>query len=148
MRLTQKTDYALRLLMHLAVDSAVVSVPDVASRYGVSENHMMKVAQALASEGWLQTQRGRGGGVRLAVEPQTVRIGDVVRCCGPDFRLVECFDTAANECVITSACALQGTLQQALQLFLDHLDTVTLADLTGDRRRLSELLQIQTETTS
>jgi Rrf2 family nitric oxide-sensitive transcriptional repressor len=148
MRLTQRTDYALRMLMHLAVDTDGASVPEIASRFGLSEHHLMKVAQALSGAGWVKTQRGRGGGVALAVSPETVRIGDVVRYFEPDFRLVECFEPEDNRCVITEACGLQGTLQHALRLFLDHLDTVTLAHLTEDRETLARLLQIQTAATA
>ena len=134
--------------MHLAVDVQSVSVPEIASRFGLSEHHMMKVAQTLAGAGWVRTQRGRGGGVALAVEPETVRIGDVVRYFEPDFRLVECLEPNVNACVLTEACGLQGTLQRALALFLDHLDAVTLADLIQNRKQLARLLQIQTATAS
>jgi len=143
MRLTQRTDYALRVLMHLAVKRDVVSVGEVATRFGLSQHHVMKVAQELARAGWVEAQRGRGGGLTLAVEPKALRIGDVVRRFEPDFRLVECFDPAVNDCVITPACRLRGTLERALTMFLECLDAVTLADLMTEREALAGLLQIK-----
>jgi Rrf2 family nitric oxide-sensitive transcriptional repressor len=136
------------MLMHLAVDPEVASVPVIASRFGLSEHHMMKIAQDLSRAGWAKTHRGRGGGLTLAVEPRTIRIGDIVRYFEPDLRLVECFDPEVNACVITKSCRLQESLQRAMQLFLDHLDTVTLADITRDRANLAQLLQIHTEVTN
>jgi Rrf2 family nitric oxide-sensitive transcriptional repressor len=103
----------------------------------------MKVAQELAKAGWVEAQRGRGGGIALAVKPQTLKIGEVVRRMEPDFRLVECFEPADNDCAVTKACRLRGVLEQALELFLGRLDAVTLADLMEDRRALAKLLQIK-----
>ena len=143
MRLTQRTDYALRVLTHLAVKRDVVSVGEVATRFGLSQHHVMKVAQELARAGWVEAQRGRGGGLTLAVEPKALKIGDVVRRFEPDFRLVECFDPAANDCIITQACRLRGTLERAMAAFLECLDAVTLADLMDDRPALAQLLQIK-----
>ena len=144
MRLTQRTDYALRVLMHLAATEEVVPVGDVSARFGLSQHHVMKVAQELARAGWVEAQRGRGGGVMLAVKPKDLKIGDVVRRFEPDFRLVECFDPTVNDCLITQACRLRGTLERAVTAFLECLDAVTLADLMDDRQALVELLQIQT----
>lgn len=143
MRLTQRTDYALRVLMHLAVTEEVVSVGEVSARFGLSQHHVMKVAQELARAGWVDAQRGRRGGLTLAVEPKSLKIGDVVRRFEPDFRLVECFDPTVNDCIITQACRLRGTLERALTAFLEYLDAVTLADLMDDRPALAQLLQIE-----
>ncbi len=148
MRLSQKTDYALRILMHLALDDEIAAVPRIASCFGLSEHHVMKVAQCLSRAGWVKTHRGRGGGLTLDVDPHALRVGEVVRQVEPDFRLVECFASETNGCVITQACRLQGALERALQLFLDHLDTVTLADLTVEPKQLTDLLQIQSATGS
>ncbi len=144
MRLAHRTDYALRVLMHLAVSGEGASVGAIASRFGLSAHHVMKVAQELVRAGWVDAQRGRGGGLKLAVEPRQLKIGDVVRRLEPDFRLVECFDPAENECIVTKACRLRGVLEQALELFLGRLDSVTLADLMQDRRGLAKLLRIKT----
>ena len=143
MRLTQRTDYALRMLMYLATNGEVASVGDIAARFRLSPNHVMKVAQELAKAGWVEAQRGRGGGVALAVDPRTLKIGDVVRRMEPDFRLVECFEPTGNDCVVTRACRLRGVIEQALELFLGRLDAVTLADLMEDRRALAKLLHIK-----
>ena len=143
MRLAQRTDYALRVLMHLAVDEETATVGAIAGRFGISEHHIMKVAQELARAGWIEAQRGRGGGLRLAASAGEVSVGDVVRRFEPDFRLVECFDPGVNDCVITRGCGLRSTLGQALDLFFERLDEVTLADVTGNRRQLAALLQIR-----
>ena len=143
MRLTQRTDYALRVLMYLAVTGKAASVGDIAARFRLSPHHVMKVAQDLANAGWVAARRGRGGGLKLAIEPRTLKIGDVVRRIETDFRLVECFDPAVNDCAVTKACRLRGVLEQALELFLGRLDAVTLADLMEDRRALAKLLRIK-----
>ena len=142
MRFAQRTDYALRVLMHLALTEEVTSVGEIASRFRISENHVMKVAQELARAGWVEAQRGRGGGLRLAVPVDGVTVGAVVRRFEPDFRLVECFDASVNDCVITPACALRAKLEQAAGALLAVLDDVTLEDVTHNRRHLSTLLQI------
>ncbi len=143
MRLTQRTDYALRVLMHLSVRPGVTRVGEIADRFRISENHVMKVAQELARAGWVVAQRGRGGGLRLAVEPGAIKVGDVVRRFEPDFQLVECFDPVENECVVTKACGLRMTLHQALDLFFERLDGVTLADVTANQAPLAGLLRIE-----
>lgn len=144
MRLTQKTDFAMRVLMYLTVQAEVATVPEIASRFDISENHVMKVAHELSRAGWVQTRRGRGGGLTLAIEPKVLRIGDVVRHFEPDFRLVECFDPELNTCILTKACELEKVMRHALELVLDYLDTVTLADLTQDSKNLGQLMQIET----
>ena len=142
MRLTQRTDYALRVLMHLAVDDETASVGEIAGRFAISENHVMKVAQELARAGWVEAQRGRGGGLRLAVPAGAIRVGDVVRRFEPDFRLVECFDPEVNDCVVTQACSLRSVLGEALEGFLARLDEVSLAEVTRNKNRLIQLLAI------
>ena len=109
MRLTYHADYALRLLMYTALkDGALVQIQEVADAYGISKNHLMKVAFQLGKQGFLDTVRGRGGGLRLARPPEEISIGDVVRKSEEDFTLVECFDPQSNTCVITGPCRLRG----------------------------------------
>lgn len=97
MRLTLYTDYALRLLMYLAVKpDALATIQEVAEAYGISRNHLMKIAQELGRGGFVETVRGRGGGLRLRTDPASIVIGDVVRATEDDFRLVECFDPTRN----------------------------------------------------
>lgn len=145
MRLTLHTDYALRLLMLLAIEpDARHTIEQVARRYGISRNHMMKVAHTLAQAGFVESVRGRGGGLELARSPEKINLGAVVRACEDNFTLVECFDKRHNTCVVTSACGLPGPLSEALAAFLSVLDGYSLADVIsrpatfrGMRRLLS-----------
>ena len=106
----------------------------------MSEDHLAKVVGRLASLGYVDTQRGRSGGVRLARDPADIRIGDVVRECEDNLCLVECFDPDTNQCPIAPACKLAGALDRALQAFLQVLDGVTLADLSREPKRLDKLM--------
>lgn len=129
MRLTTMTDYTLRLLMHLArYPERLSTIAEVAQTYGISQAHLTKITHQLGIEGWIETVRGKGGGMRLAKPPGSIRIGDVVRRFEPGFELVECF-SADGQCRLTGQCHLAGILGGALQKFLDHVDRYTLADL-------------------
>ena len=129
MRLTAMTDYALRLLMYLAQrPERLCTIAEVAQAYAISETHLMKVTHQLGLRAWITTTRGKGGGMRLARAPEDINIGAVVRSIEPDFQLVECFATG-NTCALTGDCGLTGVLAGALQSFLAHLDTFTLADI-------------------
>lgn len=133
MRLTTMTDYALRLLMYLAQQPGrLCTIAEAAQAHGISEAHLMKVTHHLGLLGWIETVRGKGGGMRLAREPHEISLGEVVRDMEPDFHLVECFSTG-NTCVRTGDCALTGVLHSALQDFLARLDGVTLADIVPTR---------------
>ena len=129
MRLTTMTDYAVRLLMYLAQrPERLCTIAEVAQAHVVSEAHLMKVTHQLGLRGWIETVRGKGGGMRLAHAPEDINLGAVVRSIEPDFNLVECFGSG-NACVLTGSCRLTGVLRGALQGFLSHLDGVTLADV-------------------
>jgi Rrf2 family nitric oxide-sensitive transcriptional repressor len=129
MRLTVMTDYALRLLMYVGQrPGRLCTIAEVASAYEISETHLMKVTHQLGRAGFLQTLRGKGGGMRLAARPAQIGLGAVVRAIEPDFDLVECFH-ACNRCALTGRCRLTGVVSDALAAFLAHLDTCTLADL-------------------
>lgn len=132
MRLTLYTDYSLRLLMHCAVrQGALVTIQEVADTFGISKNHLMKVAFELGRKGYLETVRGRGGGLKLARPADRIRLGEVVRAMEEDLGPVECFDPATNTCPIIAACRLKGALGRALNAYLAVLDGYTLADLSG-----------------
>lgn len=130
MRLTQMTDYALRLLMHVAQQppGRLCTSAEVARVYGLSEAHVTKITHLLGRAGWLTTVRGKGGGMRLARAPQDIRIGEVVRSMEPDLFVVECF-SAASTCSLTGSCRLTGVMDGALRQFIEHLDRHTLADI-------------------
>jgi Rrf2 family nitric oxide-sensitive transcriptional repressor len=130
MRLTQYTDYALRTLILLGLKGeTLATIAEIAERYGISENHLMKLVHALGRMGYVETMRGRNGGLRLARSPAEIRLGEVVRRTESDFALVECFDAGRNGCPITGSCVLESVLAEALQSFMRVLDAYTLADL-------------------
>jgi Rrf2 family nitric oxide-sensitive transcriptional repressor len=140
-RLTRHTDYALRCLILLALHPGEPrTVTDIARRMRISEDHLFKVVHRLAAEGFVTTQRGRTGGVRLARAPERIVVGAVVRRLEESFALVECFTPETNECPIAPACALAKTLHTALRAFLAVLDEVTLADIARRRIVLERLL--------
>lgn len=143
MRLTAYTDYALRVLMHVALrDGERVRIVEIADSFGISHNHLTKVVHNLATLGCLITVQGRNGGMRLARPPAEITVGQVVRAFEPDVRLVECFDTTTSQCVIQPACVLKDVLQRAAETFLHELDQVTLADLLQPRHKLTSLLEL------
>lgn len=129
MRLTNMTDYALRLLMFLAQrPERLCTIAEIAGHYAVSEAHMMKITHQLGLAGWIETVRGKGGGMRLARQPQDIGLGEVVRSMEPDFFMVECF-TSSNSCRLTGDCRLTGVIDGALRSFMQSLDGHTLADI-------------------
>lgn len=146
MRLTQHTDYAIRVLMYAASrwtregEGALSSIHEIAAAYGISENHLMKVVHRLAQEGLLHTQRGRNGGLRLARPPAETRLGDVVRLIEDDMALVECFG-AGSTCPLSAGCLLADALDQASKAFITSLDRHTLADLVP-RARAREIIAL------
>ncbi len=143
MRLTLHTDYALRVLMHLALaPGRLVTISEVAASFSISRNHLVKVAHELGQAGFVETMRGRGGGLRLARPPEEIAIGDVVRAMEEDFRIVECFDRDANSCCIAPTCRLKRLLKEALDAWLAVLDGATLADLVEKPAPLRRLLAL------
>lgn len=143
-RLTVYTDYSLRTLMYLGVRGRenLVTIQEIADAYQISKNHLMKVTHDLGKHGYIETIRGRGGGIRLALEPEQINIGDVVRKTEDDFHLVECFNPEGNLCKISPECRLKFALQEALKAYLAVLDTYTLADVLVSKEILSELFGI------
>ena len=130
MRLTNFSDYALRVLMYAAVRrEQLITIEETAERYGISRTHLMKVANLLTRSGYLTAVRGRAGGLRLGRAPEQIGLGDVVRATEPDFALVECFGAGEGSCRITPNCRLRGVLSEALAAFVATLDRYTLADL-------------------
>ncbi|HYD99560.1 MAG TPA: Rrf2 family transcriptional regulator [Alphaproteobacteria bacterium] len=142
MRLSTYSDYALRMLMYLGLKrDGLATIAEVAARYRVSKNHLMKVAYELGQAGFVETVRGRNGGLRLARPPEEIRIGAVLRFTEADSALVGCFaNTQEDPCPLVPACVLKGALNEALQAFFATLDDYTLADMVKPRRSLSELL--------
>lgn len=132
MRLAEYTDYTLRVLMYCAArPQQLVTIGELADHHRVSKNHLMKIVNDLARQGVLETTRGRGGGLRLMKDAEQIRVGDVVRAAETDFRLVECFDPATNQCTLTPSCRLKGLFSDALAAYFKELDGMTLAELTA-----------------
>lgn len=136
MQLTRHTDYALRVLIHLtAVPSGRATIAEIADAYGLSRNHLMKVVHHLGQGGFIETQRGRGGGFTLAQRPEAISLGAVIRHTEPDMNLADC-----ASCAIRPACGLSGILRTAIGAFLTVLDQHSLADAARDRAGLAAIL--------
>jgi Rrf2 family transcriptional regulator, nitric oxide-sensitive transcriptional repressor len=133
MRLTDYTDYALRVMLFLAVRrNGLSTIKDISDAYGISKNHLMKVVQRLGELGWIDTIRGRHGGLRLNERSLSLTIGQVVRATETDFALVVCFAREGGEgrrCVIEPRCRLKHVLAAARDAFLAELDRHTLGEL-------------------
>ncbi len=138
MRLTRYTDYAIRVLLHLAAhDDRTVSIQEIANAYGVSKDHLMKVVQELSKTGFVAAQRGRGGGLRLGRPASEIRIGDVVRQTEDGFQLVDC-----GNCKVAPVCGLPRTLNEATAAFLAVLDAQTLDAIVADQAAARRLLTL------
>jgi Rrf2 family nitric oxide-sensitive transcriptional repressor len=141
MRLTVFSDYTLRVLMYLGLKrEGLATIAEIADAYGISKNHLMKVVHHLATHGYLETVRGKGGGIRLARAPGEISVGAVVRGTEADSAIVECFEPQSPECCIAPACGLRGVLARALEAFFAVLDRHTLADLMKSEKQLTPLL--------
>ena len=131
MRLTLFTDYSLRVLLVLATRTeSLVTIADLSKAFDISHAHLMKVTHMLGKSGWVDTVRGRNGGMRLSMHPSKISVGTVVRRLETDFALVECFGEN-NHCVLTGGCELAALLAKAMQAFLAELDRYTLADVAN-----------------
>lgn len=141
MRLTTFSDYTLRVLMYLALEpERLATIPEIATAYDISENHLMKVVHQLARSGVIESIRGKGGGIRLARPAEEIRLGGVVRTSEGDAPIVECMDPAKNTCCITPACQLNSILIRAFDALFATLDEYTLADLMGKKQEFVKLL--------
>ncbi len=147
MRLTVYTDFSLRVLMYVALQpERLPTIAEIAASYGISKNHLMKVVYQLGLAGYVETVRGKNGGLRLALRPEEIILGAVVRRTEPDMALVPCFDPVNGACAITPACKLRRALHEARAAFLKVLDDYSLADLVENRDALSRLLALDPAT--
>jgi Rrf2 family nitric oxide-sensitive transcriptional repressor len=143
MRLTTYTDYALRVLMYVGLRrDRVCTIKEIADAYGISRNHLMKVVHRLSTFGYLESGRGKGGGLRLARPPEGISIGAVVRDTEDDLAVVPCLRPGPSDCSITAACGLRPALRAATDAFLNVLDHYSLADLLRPSRQLGRLLAL------
>jgi Rrf2 family transcriptional regulator, nitric oxide-sensitive transcriptional repressor len=140
-QLTLYTDYSLRVLVYLGMrPTQLVTITEMADAYGISRNHLVKVVHHLGQTGYVQTLRGKSGGMRLGKPAQQIVIGEVVRKTEPHMNLLECFEEQTNTCPITNVCALKGALYKARKAFVDTLDRYTLADVLGNSSQLEDIL--------
>lgn len=144
MHVTSFTDYALRVLLYSAVrpDERCLT-DDVATAFGISRHHVVKVVNALQHLGYIDTRRGRDGGFALARGSDRIRLGEVVRRT-EGLTLVECFDKKTNSCPLARACGLKGALKEAADAFVSVLDRYTLADMVAEPRWLAQLVSLDT----
>lgn len=144
MYLTRQADYTMRLLIHLAVQpSGVATIQEIAGHYGISRNHLMKVANRAAQAGYVEGVRGRAGGLKLAKGAREINVGQVLRAI-EDWTIVECFDSASNQCPIAGGCGLRLILKDALEAYFRVLDQYSLADVVRRKTLLVQLLGLQT----
>ncbi|NWN91050.1 Rrf2 family transcriptional regulator [Marinobacter adhaerens] len=144
MHITRYTDYSLRVLIYLAVqDEYLTTIQEIADSYEISKNHLMKVVHQLNKKGYIETVRGKKGGMRLLMKPEDINIGVFVRETEHDLSIVECH-SSKNACIITPVCGLKSMFSEALQAFLAVLDQYTLRDVIKEQHKpqLLRLLQI------
>lgn len=129
MQLTTFTDYGLRSLMFLAANpDRQCCVREIAEHYAVSYNHLVKVVHRLAQLGYVQSAKGKGGGIRLAKDAASITLAELIQALEPTLHLAECFDRASNTCRITEHCRLKHYLFEARRAFLASLGQRSLAD--------------------
>ena len=141
MRLTTFTDYSLRVLMYLATDAQRrVTIAEISQAFGISQNHLVKVVHHLGKAGWVVTVRGKGGGLVLAMPAEQMNVGQVVRGAEGAAVPAECFAVDGGQCVIDGCCRLKAVLHEAVKAFYAVLDGYTLADITRNKHKLTQLL--------
>ena len=130
MQITSYTDYALRVLIYLAMSQdRHATITEIADFFKISRNHLVKVVHQLGSKGFVKTMRGKGGGFSLQRPPELISIGEVVRSMETHFNWVECFDPALQRCRLLPSCGLKHLLARAGDAYLQVLDAATLADV-------------------
>lgn len=143
MRLTTRTNLAMRTLMCCAVnDGTLVRKSEIAKTCGASENHLGQVINSLSQHGFIETVRGRSGGLQLGRDPKEISVGSVFRCFEADLPFAECFENGEIKCPIAPCCRLQTTLKTALAAFYGVLDAVTLEDLVEGNTELHDILRL------
>lgn len=141
MQLTVHADYALRVLLYLALVPEGSTSGEISEAYGISRNHVIKVIQRLRDLGYISTTRGRSGGLTLAKPPEAIPVGEVVRQTEPTLNLLECFDPPTNTCPIIGVCGLRTALYEARAAFMNVLDAYRLSDLLVEKEQTLALLK-------
>jgi Rrf2 family nitric oxide-sensitive transcriptional repressor len=141
MKLTAFTDYSLRVLIYLAAEPGRrATVSEICAAFGIKENHLTKVVHHLGRRGWIETTRGKGGGLSLARPAKDICVGHVVRDTEGQAAPAECFSAEESSCAIVRCCRLKGVLAEAVSAFHSVLDRYTLADITCNSQELSGIL--------
>lgn len=142
MKLTNYSDYALRILIYLGLKKEKLStITEISDCYRISRNHVVKIVHHLGQLGYLDTMRGKHGGIRLARAPEMINIGEVIRHTESTMDIVECF-SEQNTCVICDSCVLRSIIAEALAAFMTVLDGYTLADLMVPKHQLKKQLKV------
>ena len=141
MRLTLHTDYALRVLVHVGLrDGQLVTINEIAESHGISKNHLTKVVHQLGRAGFLETVRGKYGGIRLLVRPEALRLGEFVRQVEEDFNLARCMrEETGDECRVSATCLAKHAFGQGIAAFFEALNAHTLADMIAAERQREPL---------
>jgi len=148
MRLTRQTNYAIRILMYCAANEGKLSrVPDIAKAYALSDLFLFKILQPLVEHGFVETVRGRNGGVRLAKDAGDITLFDVVRVTEENFAMAECFEDG-SECPLIDACGVNEALRKALNAFFEVLASYTIQDVVASRPNMRNLLGLDFEQTA
>ncbi|WP_028389352.1 Rrf2 family transcriptional regulator [Legionella fairfieldensis] len=142
MQLTQFTDYSLRALIYIALRKNSCTIKDITEAYAISNNHLIKIIHNLSKLGLIKTIRGKNGGILMAVQPETINLGQLITQLEPHFDLVPCFNTAKANCCIAPVCKLKGILHQAQTAFMAVLQHYSLADVLHNPNELSALLNV------
>ena len=143
MQLTQYTDYSLRVLIYLGVNEQhLATISEISESYGISRNHLVKIVHQLGQHGYIETRRGKGGGIQLSRSPAEINIGEVIRRSEGNFNIVECFNEGKQACSIVPGCRLKTVIAEAMDSFFSVLDHYTLNDLIANKRSLKSLLHI------
>jgi Rrf2 family nitric oxide-sensitive transcriptional repressor len=144
MHLTQFADYALRALLFMGTfPDRLVTVPEIARSYGISQNHLVKAVSKLASLGLVETVRGRTGGLRLALSPSEINVGQLVKQLEPSLALVECFDAETNTCELSPVCSLKFALYEAQKQFFAVLERYTLDQLLANADKFAAIWAVR-----
>ena len=153
MQLTRFTDYSLRVLIYLGGQhDHLVTIKEIAEIHGISENHLMKIVHRLAMRGYIETVRGKGGGMRLARQAEMINLGDVVRDTEESMDIAECFEAGNSSCILLPTCILKSILVEAKKSFFATLDLYKLSDLinaptmAGIQARVTELKIVRENT--
>lgn len=143
MRFTTYTDYSLRVLMYLARSPKdTTTISEMSDFFKISRNHLVKVVHHLGLIGYIETIRGRAGGIKLAHSPKNIKLGDVVRQTEPDANLLECLTTKSHGCVIDHQCRLKGILARAQSDFIKNLNQYSLHNFAEPTNRQSDLFKL------